>query len=40
LSAVPGQKGLWFGEFGGGRGTGDMPYQPWARGIFRLSPRE
>jgi hypothetical protein len=33
LSAVPGQMGLWFGDFGGGRGTGEMPYLPWSRGV-------
>jgi len=34
LSVLPGQDGLWFGDFGGGRGEGPMPYQPWAAGIF------
>jgi len=33
LSAVPGQMGLWFGDFGGGRGTGEIPYQVWTRGV-------
>ena len=32
LSALPGEAGLWFGEFGGGRGTGEMPFQAWSRG--------
>ena len=34
LSAVPGEVGLWFGDFGGGRGTGEMPFQAWSRGVF------
>lgn len=34
LSALPGEKGLWFGDFNGGRGQGEVPFQPWARGIF------
>jgi hypothetical protein len=25
--------GLWFGDFGGGRGTGEIPYLPWTRGV-------
>jgi hypothetical protein len=33
---VPGQNGLWFGDFGGGRGTGEMPYKDWARGVFEF----
>jgi len=33
LSAVPGEMGLWFGDFGGGRGTGEIPYLPWSRGV-------
>lgn len=36
LSAVPGQIGLWFGDFGGGRGEGEVPFQPWARGVFEF----
>jgi hypothetical protein len=31
---VPGEVGLWFGDFGGGRGTGEMPFQAWSRGVF------
>jgi len=34
LSAPPGEVGLWFGEFGGGRGQGEVPFLPWARGVF------
>ena len=34
LSSVPGEKGLWYGDFGGGRGEGPMPYQPWAAAVF------
>jgi hypothetical protein len=34
LSAVPGEMGLWFGDFGGGRGEGEVPFQPWARSLF------
>jgi len=34
LSSVPGEVGLWFGDFGGGRGTGEMPFQAWSRGVF------
>ena len=33
MSAVPGEMGLWFGDFGGGRGTGEIPYLPWSRGV-------
>jgi len=36
LSALPGEKGLWFGDFGGGRGEGEMPYQAWSRGLFEF----
>ena len=34
LSALPGEMGLWFGDFGGGRGEGEVPFQPWARAVF------
>jgi hypothetical protein len=34
LSAPPGETGLWFGDFGGGRGQGEVPFLPWARGVF------
>jgi hypothetical protein len=34
LSASPGETGLWFGDFGGGRGQGEVPFLPWARGVF------
>jgi len=33
LGALPGQTGLWYGDFGGGRG-GEIPFQPWARGVY------
>jgi hypothetical protein len=33
LSALPGETGLWFGDFGGGRGTGEIQYKPWARAV-------
>jgi hypothetical protein len=33
LSALPGEAGLWFGDFGGGRGEGEIPYLPWARAV-------
>src|SRR4029453_10310351 len=33
LSAAPGEGGLWYGDFGGGRGTGEIPYMTWSRGV-------
>jgi hypothetical protein len=33
LSSVPGQPGLWIGDFGGGRGEGEVPFLPWSRGL-------
>jgi hypothetical protein len=33
LSSVPGQVGLWFGDFGGGTTQGEIQYQPWARAV-------
>jgi hypothetical protein len=33
---VPGAKGLWYGDFGGGRGEGPMPFQPWSAAVFEF----
>ena len=36
LSSVPGAKGLWYGDFGGGRGEGPMPFQTWTAAVFEF----